>query len=202
MFAAGALAIVGFLASGFAAFAPWFVNLYWSSGGASQTPLSVAFLFFGNNTSSDSPTSVSIQFNWCGSVIASSATCTEMANELLGFHIAFALGAVMSVAGAALCFAKAFAAIPLLATSLTLQCGAIFGFFFRALPLLQQHLEESSTTVATSWQFSYSSFVALGGVVFTFFALILASVLAKGARYQYFLDQRAKNREPTAVSSG
>jgi hypothetical protein len=185
MIPAGVLAVLGFLCAGFAANAPWFVEVTPTVAGTVYPKVQMSFLFVRPMNVSTYP----VHYNWCTTSSSQTSTCDELRYTLLALQIAFCISAVLFLVGAILAFLRKIPALFLLCFALTLEGATIFAFFFRALPLLEQQYQEKATATTVSWSFSYSSYVALGGLVVGFLSVVVCGALIQGVRKEAALAE-------------
>lgn len=195
----GILSCIAFLASGFAASAPWMVTIDLTTATATYTYDAGMMLLQSANSSS----TYSDQLTWCDNYAASSYDCrSNVAFPLLGLFCVFGIGALLSLASAVIAFvAPSRGGIFALAAAFTLQAAAIFGFFFRGVPVLQKLHYESELSAATtvSWSFKYGAYVAFGGAGC---ALLAFFVYCATVRAAIRSDKAKKNAAEASKPTG
>uniref|UniRef100_A0A7S1Q6U6 Uncharacterized protein n=1 Tax=Neobodo designis TaxID=312471 RepID=A0A7S1Q6U6_NEODS len=198
MIPAGALAIFTGVLALWVALAPWFVTVSGTVGGTSTGDIDLSFLFVKTDGGS-----YTTHWESC----SGTSTCDEFRQTQLGLQVGYGVAGLLFIAGGACAFAKSAAGLFLLAIAASLQGGALFGFFFRGLPLYQKGFYETSATADMTWTYSYSSYVAAGAVLFSLVSLVVFALLLRTARHEAIIaaaepraaDEGAENLPPTAA---
>lgn len=197
---AGLLLVVGFIASGLAATAPWLTEITHTTGGTTNT-YKVGFTL--QDAASADADKFKAHMNFCSRIPAKYGDlsgCSDVQYSLLGLSIAYMVAAVLTLVSGIMCFiGKPIVALFLAPLALTLQLGAGFGFQYRVIPLFK---ELFTTNAASSVDYSYTwvTFVGIGGVGVTWLGCL---VVAFGLRrmLEAIAEQQAKKLEEDAAAA-
>jgi hypothetical protein len=172
MIGAVVLSTLCFLCAGFSCAAPFFLDITWISAATTST-YHGSFLLLDRGD-----TAYVLMYGWC---TAASTTCDDYIltlEVLFGFYALAAIFAFVCIILTAKHSVGAFVLLPL---SLAFQGVANFGYFYRALPLLEQLLYEQSAATSITWTWNYATYSAGAGIVFTFVTILFYTLRFKTA---------------------